>query len=217
MPLVALVAPSLRRPDSAFLDTVTNTVHFCFRSASGTMATLPLLFLLVLVAIASTATTTEAFLIGPGSRAIVGSSSLARVPPSSSSSSSSSTVRLAATEEKAAPLVSGADLEVMLTEWDQPLVVDAYATWCVCFFSLPRRCGLFLFLSLSTGPHRRVPFCACVFARAIDTESCFEGLCPTCLHGVGRVFGRFLAESVLRFAFSIPQLHQQQQQQRIIS
>ena len=36
---------------------------------------------------------------------------------------------LRATEEKAAPLISGADLEVMLTEWDTPLVVDAYATW----------------------------------------------------------------------------------------
>ena len=32
-------------------------------------------------------------------------------------------------EVKAAPLVSGAELEVMLTEWDEPLVVDAYATW----------------------------------------------------------------------------------------
>jgi hypothetical protein len=40
---------------------------------------------------------------------------------------------LAATEEKAARLVSGAELEVMLTEWDTPLVVDAYATWYVLF------------------------------------------------------------------------------------
>jgi hypothetical protein len=32
-------------------------------------------------------------------------------------------------EEKAAPLVSGENLEMMLQEWDQPLVVDAYATW----------------------------------------------------------------------------------------
>jgi hypothetical protein len=32
-------------------------------------------------------------------------------------------------EVKAAPLVSGEDLEMMLTEWDLPLVVDAYATW----------------------------------------------------------------------------------------
>lgn len=32
-------------------------------------------------------------------------------------------------EVKAAPLVSGSELEVMLTDWDEPLVVDAYATW----------------------------------------------------------------------------------------
>jgi hypothetical protein len=36
---------------------------------------------------------------------------------------------LGATEEKAAALVTGEELERMLTEWDQPLVVDAYATW----------------------------------------------------------------------------------------
>ena len=30
---------------------------------------------------------------------------------------------------KAAPMVSGEELEMMLTEWDLPLVVDAYATW----------------------------------------------------------------------------------------
>ena len=32
-------------------------------------------------------------------------------------------------EAKEAQLVSGEELEVMLTEWDAPLVVDAYATW----------------------------------------------------------------------------------------
>lgn len=36
-----------------------------------------------------------------------------------------------AEDEKAAPLVSGEELEMMLTEWEQPLVVDAYATWYV--------------------------------------------------------------------------------------
>jgi len=30
---------------------------------------------------------------------------------------------------KAAPMVTGEELETMLQEWDQPLVVDAYATW----------------------------------------------------------------------------------------
>merc|ERR1719223_1506346 len=33
-------------------------------------------------------------------------------------------------EEKLAKDVSGEELEIMLTEWDQPLIVDAYATWC---------------------------------------------------------------------------------------
>lgn len=41
-----------------------------------------------------------------------------------------SVILRASTEEKAAPSVSGEELEVMLTEWDLPLVVDAYATWC---------------------------------------------------------------------------------------
>lgn len=27
-------------------------------------------------------------------------------------------------------MVSGEELEIMLTEWDEPLIVDAYATWC---------------------------------------------------------------------------------------
>jgi hypothetical protein len=34
-------------------------------------------------------------------------------------------------EEKAAPLITGADLEVLLADLDTPLVIDAYATWCV--------------------------------------------------------------------------------------
>ena len=33
------------------------------------------------------------------------------------------------TKNKAAKMVSGEELETMLQEWDQPLVVDAYATW----------------------------------------------------------------------------------------
>ena len=32
-------------------------------------------------------------------------------------------------EKKFAPLVTGEQLEMMLQEWDTPLVVDAYATW----------------------------------------------------------------------------------------
>jgi hypothetical protein len=34
-----------------------------------------------------------------------------------------------AEEGAAAAMVTGEELEMMLTEWDQPLVVDAYATW----------------------------------------------------------------------------------------
>ena len=40
-----------------------------------------------------------------------------------------STVVHASTEEKVAQDVTGEQLELMLTEWDQPLIVDAYATW----------------------------------------------------------------------------------------
>mmetsp|Transcript_11501 Transcript_11501/g.12810 ORF Transcript_11501/g.12810 Transcript_11501/m.12810 type:complete len:185 (-) Transcript_11501:291-845(-) len=36
----------------------------------------------------------------------------------------------AATDEKAVKDVTGEELELMLTEWDTPLLVDAYATWC---------------------------------------------------------------------------------------
>ena len=44
--------------------------------------------------------------------------------------------------EKAAPAVTGADLEMMLQEWDTPLVVDAYATWYVSGWSA--WCGAFV-------------------------------------------------------------------------
>jgi hypothetical protein len=40
-----------------------------------------------------------------------------------------STTLFLADEVKAAPMVTGEELEMMLTEWDLPLVVDAYATW----------------------------------------------------------------------------------------
>lgn len=33
-------------------------------------------------------------------------------------------------EDKAAPMVTGEELELMMADWDEPLVVDAYATWC---------------------------------------------------------------------------------------
>lgn len=59
--------------------------------------------------------------------------------------------RLAATEEKAAPIVTGAELEMMLEDWEAPLVVDAYATWCVSF--TPPQCPvLTLKTVLRCGP-----------------------------------------------------------------
>jgi len=36
----------------------------------------------------------------------------------------------ASSSDVAAPCISGEELETMLTEWDMPLVIDAYATWC---------------------------------------------------------------------------------------
>ena len=42
----------------------------------------------------------------------------------------STTKLMMAEEVKAAPQVTGEQLESMLQEWDTPLVVDAYATWC---------------------------------------------------------------------------------------
>jgi hypothetical protein len=45
------------------------------------------------------------------------------------SRSTAGATRLFATEEKAAPMVTGEELEKMLTEWEEPLVIDAYATW----------------------------------------------------------------------------------------
>lgn len=36
---------------------------------------------------------------------------------------------LFAADEKMAKEVNGEELELMLTDWDMPLVVDAYATW----------------------------------------------------------------------------------------
>lgn len=33
--------------------------------------------------------------------------------------------------EKAAPVISGEELEMMMQDWETPLVVDAYATWYV--------------------------------------------------------------------------------------
>jgi hypothetical protein len=48
-----------------------------------------------------------------------------------SPSATSSSALFMTDDVKAAPMVTGEELEMMLTEWDLPLVVDAYATWYV--------------------------------------------------------------------------------------
>jgi len=50
--------------------------------------------------------------------------------PSMSSSQIRKSCLYASTEQKIAIDVTGEQLEVMLTECEQPLVLDAYATWC---------------------------------------------------------------------------------------
>jgi hypothetical protein len=51
-------------------------------------------------------------------------------PPRSASRQST---LLYAEEGAAGPLVSGEELEMILTELDKPLVIDAYATWSVYY------------------------------------------------------------------------------------
>mmetsp|Transcript_7426 Transcript_7426/g.11742 ORF Transcript_7426/g.11742 Transcript_7426/m.11742 type:complete len:185 (-) Transcript_7426:282-836(-) len=71
-------------------------------------------------------TTTHAFTAPPAL-----SSSIASASVSASNNKNSQVTSLFMTDEvKAAPMVTGEELEMMLTEWDLPLVVDAYATWC---------------------------------------------------------------------------------------
>ena len=55
--------------------------------------------------------------------------SSAFAPVSTTSSRRAIKLFMAEEDDKAAPLVSGEELEMMLQEWDQPLVLDAYATW----------------------------------------------------------------------------------------
>ena len=75
------------------------------------------------------------FLLSIALIAISSSAAFTAMPTTTSRSVvSSSTLFMAdgASEEvKAAPQVTGEQLEVMLQEWDSPLVIDAYATWYV--------------------------------------------------------------------------------------
>ena len=73
------------------------------------------------------------FLLSIALIAIASSAAFTAMPttPSRSVVSSSSMLFMAEGEVKAAPQVSGEELEVMLQDWDTPLVIDAYATWYV--------------------------------------------------------------------------------------
>ena len=41
------------------------------------------------------------------------------------------TALFSSTNDVAAPSITGEELEKVMTEWDTPLIVDAYATWYV--------------------------------------------------------------------------------------
>lgn len=75
------------------------------------------------------------FLLSIALIAIASSAAFTAMPTTASRSvvSSSSMLFMAEGEVKAAPQVSGEELEVMLQDWDTPLVIDAYATWYVYF------------------------------------------------------------------------------------
>jgi hypothetical protein len=74
----------------------------------------------------------ESFLVDKSRHAVIQAKSM-QFSTSPPSHAPATLLRMATTgEEKAAQLVSGADLEVMLADLDSPLVVDAYATWYDC-------------------------------------------------------------------------------------
>ena len=61
---------------------------------------------------------------------IIASTQAFTLPSTTFGVSRLSSSRLFATEEvKVAKQVTGEELEMMMAEWDMPLVVDAYATW----------------------------------------------------------------------------------------
>ena len=71
----------------------------------------------------------------PNGNAFVPAHTATRLQPTKQRSPQPSALLMAATgEEKAAPLITGADLEVLLADLDTPLVIDAYATWYVLPF-----------------------------------------------------------------------------------
>jgi hypothetical protein len=55
--------------------------------------------------------------------------------------------------EKAAPVITGEELEMMMQDWELPLVVDAYATWYVRFFCFHSNSYLISITLLSSCQH----------------------------------------------------------------
>jgi len=65
---------------------------------------------------------------------IVISSSNAFMTPTATQGTTTTSTKLfmaEGEEVKSAPMVNGEQLEMMLQEWDTPLIIDAYATWYV--------------------------------------------------------------------------------------
>jgi hypothetical protein len=76
------------------------------------------------------------FLFGFDLIVISSSNAFTTMPTTTAASSKLFMADGASEEVKAAPMVSGEQLEMMLQEWDTPIVIDAYATWCVSYRSL---------------------------------------------------------------------------------
>ncbi len=72
-------------------------------------------------------------------------------------------------EVKAAPSVSGEELEVMFQDWDTPMVIDAYATWYVRKKSLARIDAKFAVMRSVT--HRILLVCLPIHLLGADRAS----------------------------------------------
>ena len=74
---------------------------------------------------------------------VISSSNAFTVMPTTATQRTTSKLFMADGEEvKSAPMVNGEQLEMMLTEWDTPLVIDAYATWYVSCASQLQYCNI---------------------------------------------------------------------------
>jgi hypothetical protein len=88
------------------------------------MARTSLLFI-----VAATASLASAFTANRPSTALATCRSNPAVPSSFVLTGQRGGMALNMADDKKAAQVTGEELESMLQEWDQPLVVDAYATW----------------------------------------------------------------------------------------